>query len=75
MHKYRPVLLIYRLLMNEAHLVAIYSKSYTDFIAVTAYQNQRIIELKVDKNPFAKGFREGNDRKKSIHSSKFYYFE
>ncbi|KAH8301102.1 hypothetical protein KR018_001797 [Drosophila ironensis] len=29
----------------------------TEFIAVTAYQNDRITKLKIDNNPFAKGFR------------------
>lgn len=27
------------------------------FIAVSAYQNMEITQLKIDKNPFAKGFR------------------
>ncbi|KXJ75643.1 hypothetical protein RP20_CCG011348 [Aedes albopictus] len=30
----------------------------TEFVAVTAYQNDRITKLKIDHNPFAKGFRE-----------------
>ncbi|KAL3122708.1 hypothetical protein niasHT_010270 [Heterodera trifolii] len=30
----------------------------TTFMAVTAYQNHRITELKIESNPFAKGFRE-----------------
>lgn len=30
----------------------------TEFFAVTAYQNSRFTQLKVDYNPFAKGFRE-----------------
>ncbi|XP_046901370.1 MAX dimerization protein MGA a isoform X4 [Hypomesus transpacificus] len=30
----------------------------TEFIAVTAYQNSRFSQLKVNYNPFAKGFRE-----------------
>lgn len=28
------------------------------FIAVTAYQNDKITQLKIDHNPFAKGFRD-----------------
>ncbi|XP_061603546.1 T-box-containing protein TBX6L-like [Phyllopteryx taeniolatus] len=32
------------------------------FIAVTAYQNPKITKLKIDHNPFAKGFREGGTR-------------
>ncbi|OTF73708.1 hypothetical protein BLA29_013875 [Euroglyphus maynei] len=30
----------------------------TQFIAVTAYQNHRITQLKIASNPFAKGFRD-----------------
>ncbi|XP_028412385.1 T-box transcription factor TBX15-like isoform X1 [Dendronephthya gigantea] len=30
----------------------------TEFITVTAYQNQQITRLKIDRNPFAKGFRD-----------------
>ncbi|KFM63700.1 T-box transcription factor TBX2, partial [Stegodyphus mimosarum] len=36
----------------------------TDFIAVTAYQNQKITKLKIDHNPFAKGFRESGGSKR-----------
>ena len=32
--------------------------SETQFIAVTAYQNQCITKLKIESNPFAKGFRD-----------------
>ncbi|KAM7369167.1 hypothetical protein PAMP_013460 [Pampus punctatissimus] len=31
----------------------------TTFTAVTAYQNPKITKLKIDHNPFAKGFRDG----------------
>ena len=30
----------------------------TTFLGVTAYQNEKITQLKIDHNPFAKGFRE-----------------
>lgn len=34
----------------------------TEFMAVTTYQNFRITQLKINHNPFAKGFREdGNN--------------
>src|SRR6218665_81592 len=29
----------------------------TIFVAVTAYQNEQVTQLKIDSNPFAKGFR------------------
>ncbi|CAF0878895.1 unnamed protein product [Rotaria sp. Silwood1] len=37
----------------------------TVFIAVTAYQNDQITKLKINNNPFAKGFREPTPGKKS----------
>ncbi|KAM5129344.1 MAX gene-associated protein [Mantella aurantiaca] len=36
-----------------------YTFPQTEFFAVTAYQNLQITQLKIDCNPFAKGFREG----------------
>ncbi|CAL8238078.1 unnamed protein product, partial [Merluccius merluccius] len=36
-----------------------FSFSETHFTTVTAYQNNKITKLKIDHNPFAKGFREG----------------
>uniref|UniRef100_A0A8C2ZVZ6 T-box transcription factor 16 n=1 Tax=Cyclopterus lumpus TaxID=8103 RepID=A0A8C2ZVZ6_CYCLU len=36
----------------------------TSFTAVTAYQNTRITKLKIDHNPFAKGFRDEGTNKK-----------
>uniref|UniRef100_A0A3P8WFY1 T-box transcription factor 16 n=1 Tax=Cynoglossus semilaevis TaxID=244447 RepID=A0A3P8WFY1_CYNSE len=36
----------------------------TSFTAVTAYQNTKITKLKIDHNPFAKGFREEGTSKK-----------
>ena len=35
-----------------------YTFPETTFLGVTAYQNDRITQLKIDNNPFAKGFRE-----------------
>ncbi|KAG0712267.1 T-box transcription factor TBX18 [Chionoecetes opilio] len=35
----------------------------TSFITVTAYQNQQITRLKIESNPFAKGFRDTSKQK------------
>lgn len=35
----------------------------TKFIAVTAYQNEKITQLKINNNPFAKGFRDCSHNK------------
>src|SRR6218665_191143 len=45
----------------------------TSFVAVTAYQNEQITKLKIDHNPFAKGFRESTTsakRSASVPSSR-----
>ncbi|CAF0876618.1 unnamed protein product [Adineta ricciae] len=44
----------------------------TQFIAVTAYQNENVTKLKIDHNPFAKGFRENNGHgsRKEVKSTK-----
>ena len=44
----------------------------TKFLGVTAYQNEKITQLKIDNNPFAKGFRENGHlrtpkRKSEVH--------
>ncbi|XP_036160082.1 T-box transcription factor TBX22 [Myotis myotis] len=38
--------------------VKTFSFEETEFTTVTAYQNQQITKLKIDRNPFAKGFRD-----------------
>ena len=79
MHKYRPRIVIYRIKQpspfagfsfphSDMALVTSYSNPIMDFIAVTAYQNQKTIKLKIKYNPFAKGFREGNERKRCSES-------
>lgn len=40
----------------------------TTFMAVTAYQNQDITQIKINHNPFAKGFRDKENSKKRLYS-------
>ncbi|CAJ0960078.1 unnamed protein product, partial [Mesorhabditis belari] len=47
-------------LRAEPHRTFAFSE--TQFMAVTAYQNQLITKLKIEKNPFAKGFRDPSGR-------------
>ncbi|CAB1343198.1 unnamed protein product, partial [Coregonus sp. 'balchen'] len=72
MHRYRPSLhvipiaegddlgfdpkLLYLQLLSPD--VMTFTFPQTEFYAVTSYQNTRITQLKIDYNPFAKGFRE-----------------
>ncbi|XP_047482906.1 T-box transcription factor TBX20-like [Penaeus chinensis] len=68
MHRYQPRIHLVRRhdsgqgpvadLDLEDHKTFIFSE--TVFTAVTAYQNQLITKLKIDSNPFAKGFRDSS---------------
>ncbi|KAM7389441.1 hypothetical protein PAMP_023422 [Pampus punctatissimus] len=67
MHKYRPRVHIIRhdprmdlsqIQSLPAEGVHSFSFPETEFTTVTAYQNQQITKLKIDRNPFAKGFRD-----------------
>ncbi|CAF1433232.1 unnamed protein product [Adineta steineri] len=70
MHKYIPRLHIIqamnssnndiKLSMAPFDNVNVFVFPETQFIAVTAYQNEHVTRLKIDNNPFAKGFRENN---------------
>ncbi|KAL7667972.1 hypothetical protein ACOME3_008694 [Neoechinorhynchus agilis] len=79
MHKYQPRFHV-AILSNGQKCTYCDTKTFvfpeTSFIAVTAYQNDKITQLKIDNNPFAKGFRDTglcNRMKRSaneeIHSS------
>ncbi|XP_014238255.1 optomotor-blind protein-like [Trichogramma pretiosum] len=73
MHKYQPR---FHLVRANDILKLPYStfRSYvfkeTEFIAVTAYQNEKITQLKIDNNPFAKGFRDTGAGKREKNSSR-----
>ncbi|PNJ66438.1 T-box transcription factor TBX21 isoform X2 [Pongo pygmaeus] len=64
LHKYQPRLHIVEVNDGEPEAACnasnthIFTFQETQFIAVTAYQNAEITQLKIDNNPFAKGFRE-----------------
>ncbi|KJH42938.1 T-box [Dictyocaulus viviparus] len=87
MHKYIPVLYIYHMpncimwmdqnipAIDPSSLVAIIRFDYMAFIAVTAYQNSDVTQLKISYNPFAKGFREGSERDRKRTSASPVYSE
>ncbi|KAK2831414.1 hypothetical protein Q7C36_016500 [Tachysurus vachellii] len=65
MHKYQPRLHIVKAdennafgSKNTAYCTHVFHE--TSFISVTSYQNHKITQLKIENNPFAKGFR-GSD--------------
>uniref|UniRef100_A0AAY4CYQ0 T-box domain-containing protein n=1 Tax=Denticeps clupeoides TaxID=299321 RepID=A0AAY4CYQ0_9TELE len=67
LHKYQPRLHIAEVKEDGSEVPFLAAKSQTfvfpetQFIAVTAYQNADITQLKIDHNPFAKGFRDNYD--------------
>nr|XP_022338946.1 T-box transcription factor TBX2-like isoform X2 [Crassostrea virginica] len=75
MHKYQPRFHLVRandILKLPYSAFRTYVFKETEFIAVTAYQNEKITQLKIDNNPFAKGFRDsgsGKREKKILMSS------
>lgn len=88
MHRYQPRIHLVRLtpgrcipttpkeLQELDHKTFIFPE--TVFTAVTAYQNQLITKLKIDSNPFAKGFRDSSrlteyDRWVGVKNTKFMY--
>lgn len=58
MHKYVPRLHI----IEEGKSINTFVLTECVFTAVTAYQNELITKLKIEYNPFAKGFRDGQNR-------------
>jgi hypothetical protein len=69
MHRFQPRvhLVTRRNPMDNSPITDLESENYhtyvfteTVFTAVTAYQNQLITKLKIDSNPFAKGFRDSS---------------
>ncbi|GCB62194.1 hypothetical protein scyTo_0009477 [Scyliorhinus torazame] len=67
LHKYQPRLHVVEVNedgaedSNQPGRVQTFTFPETQFIAVTAYQNTDITQLKIDHNPFAKGFRDNYD--------------
>ncbi|XP_017824263.1 T-box transcription factor TBX22 isoform X2 [Callithrix jacchus] len=67
MHKYKPRVHVMeqdssvdlsQIQSLPTERVKTFSFKETEFTTVTAYQNQQITKLKIDRNPFAKGFRD-----------------
>lgn len=59
-HKYLPRLHVFK---ENGELVKTFLLNEAMFMAVTAYQNEAIIKLKIENNPFAKGKNRKRDNK------------
>jgi len=63
MHKYQPRIHVVQandIFSMRWNAFNTFTYDETSFIAVTAYQNEQITQLKIDHNPFAKGFRDNS---------------
>ncbi|XP_017776384.1 PREDICTED: T-box transcription factor TBX20-like [Nicrophorus vespilloides] len=67
MHRYQPRIHLIKWRDHSGPVTDLEQEQYrtyifpeTVFTAVTAYQNQLITKLKIDSNPFAKGFRDSS---------------
>ncbi|XP_071092565.1 T-box transcription factor TBX6-like [Haliotis cracherodii] len=72
MHKYQPRLHVIEVgacAPGEQKTLLTHSFPETQFISVTAYQNTDITQLKIDHNPFAKGFRDNYDSSAMFRST------
>ncbi|KAG5266664.1 hypothetical protein AALO_G00234750 [Alosa alosa] len=61
LHKYEPRIHIVRVGAPQRMIIS-HSFPETQFIAVTAYQNEEITALKIKYNPFAKAFLDSKER-------------
>ncbi|XP_068135622.1 T-box transcription factor T-like isoform X3 [Hyperolius riggenbachi] len=61
LHKYEPRIHIVRV-GGTQKMITSHSFPETQFIAVTAYQNEEITALKIKHNPFAKAFLDAKER-------------
>eukprot|EP00066_Takifugu_rubripes_P002311 XP_003964153.1 PREDICTED: brachyury protein [Takifugu rubripes] len=62
LHKYEPRIHIVRV-GGTRKMITSHSFPETQFIAVTAYQNDEVTALKIKHNPFAKAFLDAKERK------------
>ncbi|XP_065214723.1 T-box transcription factor TBX20-like [Planococcus citri] len=67
MHRYQPRIHLVKYNEHRGPIVDLEAEQFRSFVfpetvftAVTAYQNQLITKLKIDSNPFAKGFRDSS---------------
>ncbi|KAG8296666.1 T-box transcription factor tbx20 [Homalodisca vitripennis] len=67
MHRYQPRIHLVKWREHNGPIMDLEQEQFRTYVfpesvftAVTAYQNQLITKLKIDSNPFAKGFRDSS---------------
>lgn len=71
LHKYEPRVHLVRV-GTEQRRVVTFPFPETQFIAVTAYQNEEVTSLKIKYNPFAKAFLDAKERPDNIYNQRPY---
>ncbi|CAG9767610.1 unnamed protein product [Ceutorhynchus assimilis] len=66
LHKYEPRVHLVRV-GTESRRVMTFPFPETQFIAVTAYQNEEVTSLKIKYNPFAKAFLDAKERPDNVY--------
>ena len=61
MHKYKVMLRLRPENSNSTVSERVFIFDESEFVAVTAYQNSQITQLKIQNNPFAKAFRDAHN--------------
>ncbi|XP_057665947.1 T-box transcription factor T [Diorhabda carinulata] len=69
LHKYEPRVHLVRV-GTEPRRVITFPFPETQFIAVTAYQNEEVTSLKIKYNPFAKAFLDAKERPDNLYSQR-----
>lgn len=72
LHKYEPRVHLVRVGSEQRHVVT-YPFPETQFIAVTAYQNEEVTSLKIKYNPFAKAFLDAKERPDTLYPHDTHY--
>ncbi|CAH0557310.1 unnamed protein product [Brassicogethes aeneus] len=71
LHKYEPRVHLVRV-GTEPRRVMTFPFPETQFIAVTAYQNEEVTSLKIKYNPFAKAFLDAKERPDAMYNQREY---
>lgn len=72
LHKYEPRVHLVRVGIEQQRSIRTFPFPETQFIAVTAYQNEEVTSLKIKYNPFAKAFLDAKERPDSIYNQREY---
>ncbi|KAB0798031.1 hypothetical protein PPYR_09024 [Photinus pyralis] len=69
LHKYEPRVHLVRVGTEQRRIVT-FPFPETQFIAVTAYQNEEVTTLKIRYNPFAKAFLDAKERPDTVYNQR-----